>query len=119
MGPVCWLEVYIKWRCKMLQERYLQRSSSRACICYATLSLERGLEGTLGLRRDSCQVPPGTGAPVCNSRVLSHSVVPNDDGSLLPLDPRVEIRSVGKMVIQELEDRVGLLLLQPDNVPGD
>ena len=51
--------------------------------------------------------------------MLGDTVVPNDDSALLPLDARLEVGTVCKVIIQELEDRLGLLLLQANNVAGD
>ncbi len=51
--------------------------------------------------------------------MLRHPVVPNDNGALLPLHPRVEVSSEGEMVVQEFENRIGLFLLKADDITGD
>ncbi len=48
--------------------------------------------------------------------MLCNTVVPDDDGALLPLDAGLEVGSVCEMVVEELEQCVRLLLLQADNI---
>lgn len=64
-------------------------------------------------------MPALTVRPVEDSRVLRDPVVPNHDGALLPLDACLEVGAVGQVVVQELEQRVGLFAFQADNVAGD
>lgn len=51
--------------------------------------------------------------------MLCNTIVPNDDGALLPLDPRLEVGSVGEVVVEEFEQGVRLLLLETNNVAGN
>lgn len=62
---------------------------------------------------------PVAALPVDEGRVLCDAVVPDHDGSLLPLDAGLEVSAEGDVVVQELEDSLGLLVLQADDVPGD
>jgi len=57
--------------------------------------------------------------PVDQRRVLRYTVVPDDDGALLPLDARLEVGAIREVVVQELEDRVRLFLFEAYNVAGD
>lgn len=61
-------------------------------------------------------MPPLPALPIHQGRVLRHAVVPDDDGALLPLDAGLEIGAVREMVVQELEERIRLLLLETDDV---
>lgn len=74
------------------------------------LALEGGLIRPLGLWRDSGQVPALATLPVDQRRVLRHAVVPHNHGLLLPLDTGLEVSTESKMVVQELQERVRLLL---------
>lgn len=82
-------------------------------------SLERGLKRALSLRSNPGQMPPGAGAPIRKGRMLRYPVVPNDNGAFLPLHPRVEVGSEGEVVVQEFENRIGLFLLEADDITGD
>lgn len=77
------------------------------------------LKRPLRLRRDARQMPPLPVLPVNQRRVLRHAIVPHHHRPLLPLDARLEVRAVREVVVQELEDRIRLLLLEPDNVAGN
>lgn len=57
--------------------------------------------------------------PINQGRVLSHSVVPHNDCALLPLDPGLEVSAVRQVVIQELQKRIRLFLLQANDFSGD
>lgn len=57
--------------------------------------------------------------PVDQRRVLRDAVVPHHDRALLPLDARLEVGAVREVVVQELEQRVRLFLLEADDVAGD
>ena len=83
------------------------------------LALKRCLKRPLGLRRDAGQVAALPVLPVDEGRVLRDAVVPHDDGALLPLDTRLEVAAKGEVVVQELEQRVRLFLLQAYNVARD
>lgn len=80
------------------------------------LRLEGCLERPLSLGRNASQMPPLTALPIYQGRVLRHTVVPDNNGALLPLHAGLEISAVGEMVVQELEQSIGLLLLEADNV---
>lgn len=84
-----------------------------------SLTLERRLEWPLGLRGDAREVAALAVLPVNKRRVLGDAVVPDHDGALLPLDAHLEVGAVGEVVVQELEERFGLLLLEADDVAGD
>lgn len=43
--------------------------------------------------------------------MLSDSVIPDDNGAFFPLDAGLEVGAVGQVVVEELEDGVGLFLL--------
>lgn len=77
------------------------------------------LKRPLGLGRDACQVPPRTVVPVEQRRVLRDAVVPDDDGAGLPADADVEVGAEGDVVVEELEQRVGLLLLEALDLTRD
>ena len=64
-------------------------------------------------------MPPGSGVPIRKCRMLRHPVVPNDNGAFLPLHPRVEVSSEGKVVVQKFENRIRLFLLEADDITGD
>lgn len=64
-------------------------------------------------------MPPLAVLPIDESTVLSDSVVPDDDGLVLPLDASLEVGALCQMGVQEVEDGVGLLLLQSDDITGD
>lgn len=64
-------------------------------------------------------MPALAALPVHQGRVLRHPVVPDDNGALLPLDAGLEVGTVGQMVVQELEEGIGLLLLEADDVTSD
>lgn len=64
-------------------------------------------------------MPPLAVFPVDESTVLSDSVVPDDDGLVLPLDASLEVGALCQMVVQELENGVGFLLLHPNNIASD
>ncbi|KAK1244338.1 hypothetical protein MKX07_003137 [Trichoderma sp. CBMAI-0711] len=60
----------------------------------------------LSLGRDASKVSPLTVVPVYQSAVLGHSVVPHNDGPVLPPDAGLEVGSLGQMSVQEVEDGV-------------
>lgn len=64
-------------------------------------------------------MPPLAVLPVHECRVLSNPVVPDDDGALLPVDACLEVGTIGKMVVQELEKSIRFLLLETDNLTSD
>jgi len=64
-------------------------------------------------------MPPLAVLPVNQRRMLRHSVIPDNNRPLLPLDARLEVRTIREMVIQELENRIRLLLLEADNVTSN
>ena len=51
--------------------------------------------------------------------MLRNTVVPNHDGTLLPLDADVEVSTPGKMLVEEVENGVGFFFLKADNIAGD
>lgn len=51
--------------------------------------------------------------------MLRDSVVPDDDGARLPPDAGLEVSTVGKVVVEELEQGVRLFLLEADDLSGD
>lgn len=57
--------------------------------------------------------------PVHQGRVLSHSVVPYNNCALLPLDPSLEVSAIGQVVVQELQERIRLFLLQAYDFSGN
>lgn len=85
----------------------------------ASSTLIRSLKRPFRLGRQSRQMSPLGILPVDQRRVLGNSVVPNDNGAFLPLDTGLEVGAVGEMVVEELEEDVGLLLLEADDVTGD
>lgn len=82
-------------------------------------AFKRRLVRNLRLRRDSCKMAPLATLPVDQGAVLSNPVVPEDNGSGLPLHSDLEVGTVGQMVIEELQNRVRLLLLEADNLASD
>lgn len=62
---------------------------------------------------------PVTALPVNNGSVLSDTIVPDDNGALLPLHTGLEVGSPGNVLVEELENGVRLLLLEADNLTGD
>ena len=89
------------------------------CYLDTHSSPEWRLERPLSLRGDSRQVPPLARVPVRDRGVLGDSVIPHHDRILLPLDTHVEISTVREVVVQELQNDVGFLLLEADDVTGD
>jgi hypothetical protein len=83
------------------------------------LTLERRLERPLSLRSDTSKVPSLAVLPVNESTMLSDSVVPDDDSLVLPLDASLEIGALCQMGVQEVENGVGFLLFQSDNITSD
>jgi hypothetical protein len=100
---------------------YGAHAQTKQALCLQPLicSLVRRLKRPLSLRRDPRQMPPLPILPVNQRRVLRHPVIPNYHGPLLPLDARLEVGAVRKMVVQELENRIRLLLFEADNVARD
>ncbi len=84
-----------------------------------SLTLKWRLKRNLTLRRDTGQMPALARLPVKNSRVLRDSVVPEHNGTRLPADASMEVSTVGEVVIQELEQGVGFLLLVADDFACD
>jgi len=64
-------------------------------------------------------VPPLAGGPVDDGGVLRHAVVPDHDSALLPLDTNLEVGAPGEVVVEEVEDGIGFLLLEANNVTSD
>lgn len=83
------------------------------------LLLEWSLKWRLSLWRDAGQVAALAILPINESRVQSHAVIPDDNGLLGPLDAGLEVGAVGDVVVEELEEVVGLLLLEADDIAGD
>lgn len=83
------------------------------------LALEGRLVWPLRLRSNTGKVSPLAVLPVNESAVLSDSVVPDDDGLVLPLNARLEVGALCQMVVQELENGVGFLLLHSNNITSD
>ncbi len=52
-------------------------------------------------------------------RVLGDAVVPDNDGALVPLDARLEVGAQGQVAVEEVEQGVGLLLLEADDLTRD
>lgn len=84
-----------------------------------TLTLERSFVRSLSLGCDSGKMPSLTRLPVHQGGVLDNSVIPDHDGTLSPLDTSVEVGSPGDVLVEEVEDGVGFLLLETDNLAGD
>ena len=64
-------------------------------------------------------MPPLPARPVNQRRVLRHAVIPDHNGARCPLDARLEVCSVREVVVQKLEERVGLFFLEADDVASD
>lgn len=60
-----------------------------------------------------------TRLPVNKSSVQRNSVIPNHNSSLSPLDAGMEVGAPGDVLVQEVEDGVGLLLLEANDLAGD
>lgn len=56
-----------------------------------------------------------TRLPVYQGCVLNESVIPDDDGALLPLDTNMEIGTPSDVLVQEIEDGVGLFLFEAND----
>jgi hypothetical protein len=84
-----------------------------------SLTFERRLERPLSLRRDTRQMPPLPVLPIHQGRVLRHTIIPNDHRPLFPLDTGLEVGAEGQVVVEELENGVGLFLFQTYDVAGD
>lgn len=84
-----------------------------------TSSGKRRLIRPLSLRRDSSQMPSLATLPVNNCTVLGDTIIPNNNSTGFPANASLDVCAVRQVVIQELENRVGLFLLQADNVTGN
>ena len=51
--------------------------------------------------------------------MLRDAVVPNHDGAGLPLDAGLEVSALGEVGVEEVEEGVGLFLLEADDLAGD
>lgn len=60
-----------------------------------------------------------TRLPVDNSSVQRNSVIPNHNGALSPLDSGVEVGAPGDVLVQEVQDGIGLLLLETNDLASD
>lgn len=83
------------------------------------LALEWRLVWPLCLGSNTGKVSPLAILPVNESAVLSDSVVPDDDGLILPLNTSLEVGTLRQMVVQELENGIGFLLLHSNNITSD
>ena len=83
------------------------------------LTLEGRLVRPLSLRRDSGKMPSLATLPVHQRSVLHCSVVPGHDSTSSPLDSGVEVCAPGDVLVEEVEDGIGFLLLEADDVAGD
>lgn len=97
----------------------LTAGHSTKTLIITTLTLKGGLIGPLSLGRDAGEMPSLARLPVDEGSVLDGSVVPDDDGLFLPLDAGVEVGAPGDVLVEEVEDGVGFLLFEADNVTGD
>jgi len=57
--------------------------------------------------------------PVDDRRVDGHPVIPDDNGAWRPLDASLVVDTARDMCVQESEEGVALLLLQPDNAASE
>jgi hypothetical protein len=64
-------------------------------------------------------MPSGSVSPVNQRRMLSDAVIPHYNGAFLPPDSSMEVRAPRKVLVQELEQRVGLFLLEPFDLSGN
>lgn len=51
--------------------------------------------------------------------MLGDAVVPNDDSAALPLNAGLEVGTQGEVVVEELEQGVGLFFFEADNLASD
>ena len=51
--------------------------------------------------------------------MLRHAVIPDDYGTLVPLDAGLEVSALGEVGVEEVEGGVGLFLLEADDLAGD
>lgn len=58
----------------------------------------------------------GTILPVDNSRMTSHSVVPDHHGAFLPLHATLQILGQSDVVVQKFEEVIALFLFEADDV---
>lgn len=86
-------------------------------FCRRLLRRDEGrLVRPLSLGRQSCEMATLARLPIDEGAVLSDSVVPDDDRLLIPLDAGLEVSAVREVIVEELEDGVGLLLLEADDL---
>ena len=64
-------------------------------------------------------MPSSTAAPVEQSGVLRDTIVPDNNGTFLPLDADVEVDTPRYMLVEEFEQCVRFLFLQANNLAGD
>jgi hypothetical protein len=81
--------------------------------------LKRRLEWTLSLWCKPGKMATLSILPVHQCRMDSNSVIPHDDGILLPFDTRLEVCALGHVVVEEIQDGVGLFLLVANDAAGD
>lgn len=74
---------------------------------------------SLSLWCGSSNVPPRTVSPIDHGRMSSHSVVPDHNSLPCLLDTALDILRERHMIIQELEQVVTFLLLEPNNISGE
>lgn len=73
----------------------------------------------LSLWSDPRQMPPLPSLPICQRRVLCHTVIPHHNRVFLPLHTHMKVGAIGKMIVQELQDSIRLFLLESDDIAGD
>jgi hypothetical protein len=64
-------------------------------------------------------MPPLATLQVGKTRVLGGTIVPNDNSTLLPFHANMEVSAVREVVVQELQDRVGLFFLKTYDIASD
>jgi hypothetical protein len=62
---------------------------------------------------------PLTILPVQNRGVCSDPIVPHNHRVLLPLQTSLQVRTKSDVLVQEIEQMVGLLLLEPYNTASE
>ena len=64
-------------------------------------------------------MPSSTILPINQWRVSCHSIIPHHNSLGCPPDPTLDILREGHVIVQELQEVVALLLLEPNNIPSE
>ena len=64
-------------------------------------------------------MPPLTPLKIMQCRMRGDTIIPHHDRSFFPLDSSLQIRTLGQMIIQKLQNSITLLFLESNDIPGE